>query len=222
MNLLHALGIAIFGALVCGCAPPSLTVQKPYEPVAGEQFTYAIQPVAEVSAEALDIMDARLKSRLGDRLQRALEPSGRRIEIAITNYYMRHGAARHLLGIMAGADNILSRVKVRDAAGDVLAEFVVESGNATAWGTSRGLIEDHVDKIVTYLQAAGGRTGGRGSPAGNSPEATDSPDSAAHPCREDRKRFCPDLMRGPGSNKCLRQHEQELSPACQARLRTQN
>lgn len=220
MNPLRALRIAIFSVLACGCAPPSLTVQKPYEPVAGERFTYTIKPEVDVSAEALDIMDTRLKSRLGDRLQRASEPSGRRIEIAITNYYMRHGAARHLLGIMAGADNILSRVTVRGVGGDVVAEFVVESGNATAWGTSRGLIEDHVDKIVSYLQAAGGRTGGRASPDGKAPEANDSSDAAANPCREDRKRFCPDLMRGPGSNKCLRQHEQELSPACQARLRS--
>jgi hypothetical protein len=55
---------------------------------------------------------------------------------------------------MAGADNILSQVTVRDAAsGSVLGEFVVESKNPSAWGTSRGLIEEHADKIVSYLKS---------------------------------------------------------------------
>ena len=34
---------------------------------------------------------------------------------------------------------------------NILGEFVVESENNTAWGTSKGLIEGHADKIVKYL-----------------------------------------------------------------------
>ena len=34
---------------------------------------------------------------------------------------------------------------------NAVSEFVVESKNPTAWGTSRGMIEDHADKIVETL-----------------------------------------------------------------------
>jgi len=138
---------------VAGCAGTSLNVQKSYGPTSGEKFSYAINPKVEVSAEALEIMEARMKSQLGDSLQAAGQ-SGKTVEISITNYYMRHGATRAMVGIMAGADNILSQVTVRDAAGGkILGEFVVESKNPSAWGTSRGLIEEHADKIVSYLKS---------------------------------------------------------------------
>ncbi|HYS14747.1 MAG TPA: DUF4410 domain-containing protein [Burkholderiaceae bacterium] len=139
---------------IAGCAGTSLNVQKSYGPTSGEKFSYAINPKVEVSAEALEIMETRLKSQLGDSLQASAGQSGKNVEISITNYYMRHGATRAMVGIMAGADNILSQVTVRDAAsGSVLGEFVVESKNPSAWGTSRGLIEEHADKIVSYLKS---------------------------------------------------------------------
>lgn len=92
----------------------------------------------------------------GTRLKSQFEGSAgadRKAEIVIVNYYMRHGATRALVGIMAGADNILSQVTVRDGGGAVLGEFTVESKNPSAWGTSRGMIEEHADKIVGYLKA---------------------------------------------------------------------
>jgi hypothetical protein len=33
----------------------------------------------------------------------------------------------------------------------IISEFKVQSGNATSWGTSRGMIQDHADQIVKYL-----------------------------------------------------------------------
>ncbi len=73
------------------------------------------------------------------------------------NYYMRHGAARAMVEIMAGSDNIQSRVKIKDSStGNVLSEFTVQSKNPTAWGTSKGLIEEHADKIVATLKGAKG------------------------------------------------------------------
>jgi hypothetical protein len=43
---------------------------------------------------------------------------------------------------------------VKDAkTGTALSKFSVESKNPTAWGTSRGMIEEHADKIVNYLKS---------------------------------------------------------------------
>ncbi|MCD2339263.1 hypothetical protein LRH25_02795 [Ideonella azotifigens] len=54
---------------------------------------------------------------------------------------------------MAGSDNIQSTVRLKDTAtGKVLSEFKVESKNPTALFTSRGLIEEHADKIVATLR----------------------------------------------------------------------
>jgi hypothetical protein len=149
MKPVVALGTFVVCLLAAGCAGTSLNVQKAYAPGAGEKYSYTVNPKVEVPAEALDILKARLQSQLADRT----DPAGRKVEIAITNYYMRHGAARALVGIMAGADNMLSVVTVRDAAGAVVGEFAVESKNPSAWGTSRGMIEEHADKIAAYLKS---------------------------------------------------------------------
>jgi hypothetical protein len=45
------------------------------------------------------------------------------------------------------------------------------------------------------------------------------PDIEGHPCREDRKRVCPDARRGAHANACLRAHEEQLSEGCRVRLR---
>lgn len=65
---------------------------------------------------------------------------------------MRHGAARALVGIMAGRDKIISHVRVVDATGTQRAAFEVESTNSTAWGTTRGLHQKHAEEIALRLK----------------------------------------------------------------------
>lgn len=74
------------------------------------------------------------------------------LEITLTHYYVRHGAARALVGIMAGRDKIVSHVRVVDTTGVVLAAFEVESTNSTAWGTTGGLHEKHAEEILGQLR----------------------------------------------------------------------
>jgi hypothetical protein len=148
MRLSSAICVAFCCLALAGCAGTSLSVQKPYSSSSsGQKIAYSVNPKVEVSAEALEILDARLKTQLDGGAG-----ADRKVDIVITNYYMRHGATRAMVGIMAGADNILSQVTVRDASGAVLAEFTVESKNPSAWGTSRGMIEEHADKIVSYVK----------------------------------------------------------------------
>ncbi len=154
MKYLTVLGLTLCCLVAAGCTDTSLSVQKSFAPTTRDTFSYLITPEVDVSAEALEIMKTRLQSQLADSLQSSPNQPAKKVEIVITNYHMRHGAARAIAGIMAGSDNILSQVTVRDAVtGAVLAEFVVESKNPSAWGTSRGLIEEHIDKIVSYLKS---------------------------------------------------------------------
>lgn len=145
--------VALLCVLFAGCAGTSLNVLKPLEPGTSGKFTYQLTPKVDVSAEALTIMNERLRSQLAESLELSPNQSTKKVEITITKYRMRHGAARALVGIMAGTDNIASRVTVTDAvSGTILADYIVNSLNDSAWGTSRGLIEEHIDKVVAYLK----------------------------------------------------------------------
>jgi uncharacterized protein DUF4410 len=155
MKTSFLLSLVVTCLLMAGCAGTSIRVQTEYRPVSGEKFTYEIVNAANMSEEGLVIIRQRLNYQLASKGLLATGPqeSGRKAEVAITNYYMRHGATRALVGVMAGADNIVSSIKIKDAkTSAVLGEFVVESKNPTAVGTSRGLIEEHVDLIAQYLQ----------------------------------------------------------------------
>lgn len=142
--------------LLGGCAGTSLRVQTAYQPDYGDKLTYVVVPKVEVSDEALSILRQELDSQLQSKGLLAASPTEARksVEISITNYYMRHGATRALVGIMAGADNMQSSVQVKDRKTlAVVGEFAVESKNPSAWGTSRGMIMEHADKIVEYLRS---------------------------------------------------------------------
>lgn len=127
-------------------------VRNSYAYAPTDRFVYEVVNTDGMSDEGVGILKARIDSLLGARGQRATgaEPDVKKVTIEITNYYMRHGAARALVGIMAGKDSIKSEVKIIDAAGKVLGQIDIDSKNATAWGTSRGLIEGHADEIVEF------------------------------------------------------------------------
>lgn len=151
--------LAIFIAsvtLLSGCATSAI-VQSEYRLVQGEKFKFELNTPPDASEEGVTILRERLISRLStsDLLSTESDASSRSriLEVNVTNYRMRHGAARAMVGIMAGADNILSTVRIKDqTTGEVLSKFIVESKNSTAWGTSSGMIEDHADKIVETLK----------------------------------------------------------------------
>lgn len=148
--------LAIAG-LLGGCAGTSAAIKSPYRMVPGEQLTLQLAVPAGASAEGMSILRERLNSRLAaSGLLAPSSASGQRtLDVTVTRYEMRHGAARALVGVLAGSDDIRSTVRVKDAGtGAVLSEFDVHSTNPTAVGTSRGLIEEHADKIVAVLKGA--------------------------------------------------------------------
>lgn len=140
---------------VAGCIGTSSQVIDRYAPAAGDKFSYTIDNSGGMSEEALGIFRSKLDSELsaGGLLAATPGSAARRVAIHVTTYRMRHGAARGLLGVMAGKDSIQSTVRVTDAtSGRELGSTEVESGNATAMGTSHGLIEGHAREIVQFLR----------------------------------------------------------------------
>jgi len=147
-------GFVLTSLLLGGCAGTALRVQSAYQPASGDKLTYVVVPKVEVSDEGLSILRQELDSQLQGKGLLAASPveAKKSVEISITNYRMRHGAARALVGVMAGTDNMQSSVQVKDRKTQaVVGEFAVESKNPTAWGTSRGMITEHAGRIVEYL-----------------------------------------------------------------------
>ncbi len=142
--------------LLAACIGTSLRVNAPYQPSPGQKLTYELVDKAQTSEEALTIMRERLNEELeaAGLLAKGADASTRAVEIVVTNYFMRHGAARFWGGVFAGTDNIVTTVVVKDAKTQaVVSKFEAESKNPTAWATSRGLIQGHADKIVNYLKS---------------------------------------------------------------------
>ena len=102
--------------LIGGCAGTALKVQSTYAPMPDARVSYTVETKASITTQGLTIFRERLDSQLsasGLLASGATTPT-RMAEISINNYYMRHGAARALAGIAAGADNMRSSIIVRD------------------------------------------------------------------------------------------------------------
>jgi hypothetical protein len=155
-KLLAALLLASTTALI-GCAGTSAMVRSEYKLSQGEKVTYMLTAPEDMAEEARGIFRARLTEKLtsGGLLSGASDTDARELDIQVTNYRMRHGAARALLGILAGSDNMQSMIGIKNkTTGAVLSEYEIESKNPSAWGTSKGMIEDHADRIVDTLAGA--------------------------------------------------------------------
>ena len=154
-NLISTLILAASFSLMAGCAGTAARVQSDIRLSPGEKLNFKIATPAPMSEEATTIFRERLTAQLtsGGLLASSADKSARTLDVEVTTYNMRHGAARALAGIFAGTDKMQSTIKIKNAANaNAVSEFVVESKNPTAWGTSRGMIEDHADKIVETLK----------------------------------------------------------------------
>jgi Domain of unknown function (DUF4410) len=141
--------------LLTGCAGTAARVQSDYRLAQGEKVKLLLTAPPTATEQGLQILRDRLTMQLSNNglLAPTSDASARTLEVVVTNYSLRHGAARAMLGILAGTDNLQSTVTIKDqTTGNTLSEFVVESKNPSAWGTSRGLIEEHADKIVETLK----------------------------------------------------------------------
>lgn len=158
MRRQFALVLALLGILVLSACGTSSQVTQRYSAAANDQFAYTIDNRGGMSAENLATLRSALDSQLraAGLLAATAASAERRVTITINEYRMRHGAARALVGIMAGKDTIRSTVKVVASDGKVLGSSEIDSGNATAWGTTGGMVEGHAEEIVNFLRGTSG------------------------------------------------------------------
>jgi hypothetical protein len=107
-----------------------------------------------VEDDVRDSMTFYIKKEL--RANQILDADGshkdKEIEVTFVRFNMRDSSARFFSGALAGTDIIYTQVIVKDIkSGSILSKYFVETENKSAWGTSTGLMEQHAEKIVTYL-----------------------------------------------------------------------
>lgn len=149
--LITLTAFSIFGLSGCGT---SMKAKKEFAPVAGEKFAYQVTSKVALPDNAMSIFKARLESQLAASGKSA-QPGAKgvsQVSITVTTYEMRHGAARVLLGVLAGKDTMVSVIDVRDpVTNEVKNSYEVESFNISGLGTSKGMIEDQADQIISTL-----------------------------------------------------------------------
>lgn len=166
MAILAAVGCL----LLAGCIGTSSTVARPNASAVGSKLWYTVDNPGGMTPEGMQVLRARLDERFvavrtADGTQGAVH-----VKVTVTAYRMRHGAARALVGIMAGKDTVLSTVQVLDpATGQELGRINVESGNATAVGSAGGLLSGHADEIADFV-LKGGAPSQPGTPAQEPPK----------------------------------------------------
>lgn len=162
---------ALLVATLNGCIGTSSQVARPNSSQVGSKLWYTVENPGGMTPEGLAVLRGRLDERFVAVRAADGAPSAVQVRVTVTRYRMRHGAARALVGVMAGKDTVLSTVQVIDpVSGQELGRLDVESGNATAVGSAGGLLRGHADEIADFVLA-----GGKVSAPGMPPDAPPKP-----------------------------------------------
>lgn len=163
--------LAALAAMLTGCIGTSSNVARPNSSQVGSKLWYTVENPGGMTPEGLAVLRGRLDERFVAVRAAEGTPGAVQVRVTVTRYRMRHGAARALVGIMAGKDTVLSTVQVIDpTSGQELGRLDVESGNATAVGSAGGLLRGHADEIADFV-LAGGKAAAPGTPAEAPPKA---------------------------------------------------
>ncbi len=117
-------------------------------------FTLSKKEKIEIPDEVLETIRKQIRDGLSAQniLVKNTDENFRKAEILITSYRMRPNAARLLVGIMAGCDNIKSSVVVVDSkTNEKIGESEIMIEECAAWGVSSQVITAYSEGIVSYL-----------------------------------------------------------------------
>ena len=129
-----------------------LTVSKSLNYEGSQYFSYKVESLYKLSDQDLYVFTNRIETQLKQKLLYQ-ENTNKVIEITFDNYVMRDNSTRFVAGVFAGIDNITTSVVIKDKnSKKILGAFQVISKNATAWGSTNSLLEQHADKIISYLK----------------------------------------------------------------------
>lgn len=149
--MIQRIALLLVVVLLSACSTTS-RVHQAHSGLQGKSFEYTFTNRGGDNEEGIAELNRVVQNQLYTSGLINNGTAAGKIELTLTHYYMRHGAARALVGIMAGRDKVISHVRVLDAAGSQMAAFEVETTNSTAWGTTGGLHEKHAQEIVKRLK----------------------------------------------------------------------
>lgn len=147
---------ALAAVALTGCIGTSSKVARPNASAVGSKLWYTVENPGGMTPEGMTVLRSRLDERFVAVRAADGTPGAVHVKVTVTAYRMRHGAARALVGIMAGKDTVLSTVQILDPlTGQELGRLNVESGNATAVGSAGGLLRGHADEIADFVLKGG-------------------------------------------------------------------
>lgn len=145
--MMRPIALALCVLLMAACSTTS-RVHQAHAPAAGQTYAYSFANQGGDDHEGIAKLDSVIQGELRKAGLLSSGPADQKIEVVVKHYYVRHNAARFLVGIMAGRDKIVSRVRILGADGAQVGNFEVETTNTTAWGSTEGLMQKHAEEIV--------------------------------------------------------------------------
>ena len=148
---------ALLCLFVCGCCGTAKFKSiTPYQFDSSLKLKFSLSKEASVDIpeEILDTIKSQIQEGLSgcNILAATTDNNSRKAEIIITYYRMRPIAARLMVGIMAGCDNIKSNVVIIDPANkQKIGESEITIEECDSWGISSWIIKKYSEVVVKYL-----------------------------------------------------------------------
>ncbi len=128
-----------------------LTTLEEFQPKGMEKFSYELKDWYKIPEIERGVFENKLETTLTEKNIFGAD-SNLVLEITFEQYFMRDASSRLMGGVLAGIDNITTSVIIKNKEnGQVLGRFKAISKNATAWGSKNSLIEQHAEKIASFL-----------------------------------------------------------------------
>ena len=128
-----------------------LTTLEEFQPKGMEKFSYELKDWYKIPEIERGVFENKLETTLTEKNIFGAD-SNLVLEITFEQYFMCDASSRLMGGVLAGIDNITTSVIIKNKEnGQVLGRFKAISKNATAWGSKNSLIEQHAEKIASFL-----------------------------------------------------------------------
>lgn len=150
--LLTSCATSIANSAVSPGGGTKITTLNEFQLTGSEKFSYKLIELNKIPEIEKGIFESRLKTKLRE-IDIFGADSNLVLEITFEEYYIRDAAARLTVGILAGVDNITTSVVIKNKENEQeLGRFEAISRNATIIGSKNDFIEQHADKIASFLQ----------------------------------------------------------------------
>jgi hypothetical protein len=152
-----ALGLTL--AVYCGCVGRAGSAES--APPATERSLYIEAPQdhsgKSLESDVLGSLHDELASELGKSHKVVARPDAQvLVQVEVTDFHMRAGASRWMLGAMSGKDFIISKVTLIDAGNNAtLTSFEVKTSTANQWRGENSIARLHAQEIAKALAQKG-------------------------------------------------------------------